>query len=249
MRQWLLALKAADTGLLLQTVRFGSTYAYAACPQPRVHVRRAAERIHAPIWPQRIVPRMDEIGQHGRKILSPIPKFIHKQKAGAMVPMPVQNRWQNHKLCLADVQQTAQIAQKAATAVVCFLSGAGIVKRRPACRMVGLAGDVGRDRSAAAFVKKAVQKAVLKPHSGISVSQIKNALLFYSKQLQCAKAFPIPLCAGLPALPVSVCGKCDKNVISRADTGSDQKARSKYLIILMRRYDKDIHGSVRNKCC
>lgn len=164
-----------------------------------------------------------------------------------MVPMLVQNGWQNHKLCMADVQQTAQIAQKAAAAVVCFLSGAGIVKRRSARRMIGLAGDVGRDRSAAAFIKKAVQKAVLKPHSGISVSQIKNVLLFYSKQLQCAKAFPIPPCAGLPALPVPVCGKCDENVISRADAGSDQKARSEYFIILMWRYDKDIHNSVRNK--
>lgn len=86
-----------------------------------------------------------------------------------------------------------------------------------------------------------------KLHSSISVSQIKNVLLFYSKQLQSADAFPIPPSAGLPALPISVCSKRDENVISRVDAGSDQKARSKYFIILMRRYNKDIHGAALDK--
>lgn len=88
---------------------------------------------------------------------------------------------------------------------------------------------------------------MVKPHSGISVPQIEDMILFYAEQLQCANAFLISPCAGLLALPVPVCGKRDANMISCTEAGLDQDACGKYFIILMWRDDKDIHCSIPDK--
>lgn len=73
-----------------------------------------------------------------------------------MVPVPVQTRWQDNALRLADIQQAVQIIKKAAAAIIGFPPGIGIVKCRLPRRVVGLAGDGGGKRDVVVLVKKAV---------------------------------------------------------------------------------------------